>query len=154
MTNPKIISALRRIAKKSGGVLLPEVVVEEARPTTSVLHGQFCWDDDEAARQYRIWQARMLIRTTVHYIDIKGDKRPVRVFVSLTPDREEEGGGYRDIVEVLQDKDMRRQMIDDALGDLELFEKKYSHLKELSAVFVASKTVRAQLSSEWQQNAA
>lgn len=153
MTDPKIISALRGIAKKSGGVLIPEQVVEEARPVKSVLHGQFCWDDDEAARQYRLWQARVLIRTTVHYIEIKGDRRPVRVFVSLTPDREEDGGGYRDIVEVLQDKDMRRQMIDDALGELEAFEKKYAHLKELAAVFVVSKSVRSQLAKPEQKAA-
>lgn len=144
MNNPKIISALKRIANKSGGVLNPEEVVEAARPVSSVLHNQFCWEDDKAAQNYRIWQARVLIRTTVRYIEINGDRRAARVFVSLSTDREDEGG-YRDVIAVLNDKSMRQQMLEDALNELRTFEVKYSHLKELDAVFRASKTARNQL---------
>lgn len=144
MNNPKIISALKRIANKSGGVLNPEEVVEAARPVSSVLHNQFCWEDDKAAQNYRIWQARVLIRTTVRYIEINGDRRAARVFVSLSTDREDEGG-YRDVIAVLNDKSMRQQMLEDALNELRTFEVKYSHLKELDAVFRASKAARNQL---------
>lgn len=147
MTNPKVIAVLQRIAKKSGGVLVPEQVVEEARSPHSILHSQFCWDNDRAAKQYRIWQARVLIRTTVRYISINGDKRPVRVFVSLTSDRDEDGGGYRDVVAVLSNKEMRSQMLEDALNELQVFEVKYSHLKELAGIFKASRDARNKLIS-------
>lgn len=143
-TNPVILRELNRIAKKSKGLLIPEKVVEEAKPEDSPLHSQFNWDDTEAARQYRIYQAKNLIRTVVRYAEINGDKRAVRVFVSLTPDREEEGG-YRDVVAVLSDKSMRRQMLEDAMKELAAFEKKYANLKELTEVFVASKKARLAL---------
>jgi hypothetical protein len=145
MTNHAVISELQRIASLSNGVLLPEKVVEEAEPETSPLHSKFCWDNDKAAREYRIFQARNLIRATVRYIGINGDTRAMRVFVSLTPDREREGGGYRDVVAVMSDKDMRRQMLEDALVELGVFEVKYAHLKELTGVFVASKQARQAL---------
>lgn len=145
MTNHAVISELQRIANLSGGVLHPERVVEEAESEASPLHGKFCWDDDKAAHEYRIFQARNLIRTTVRYIEINGDTRPMRVFVSLTPDREHDGGGYRDVVAVMSDNDMRRQMLEDAFGELGIFEVKYVHLKELTGVFVASKKAREAL---------
>jgi hypothetical protein len=153
-TSPQIISELQRIANENSGLLLAEDVVESARDKRSVLHNSFTWDDSEAANQYRLEQARKLIRTTVRWIEIDGDKRPVRVFVSLTPDRDEESGGYRDVVVVLSDKNMRRQMLEDALNELQLFEKKYAHLKELTHVFTASKRAREELVAKWGQVAA
>lgn len=147
--NPEVIAELQRIAEASNGLLVPEVVVEEARPVSSILHKFFCWDDDEAANQYRIWQARQVIRTSIRYIEINGDKRAVRVFVSLTPDRDEDSGGYRDIVSVISDKDMRRQLLEDAMSELRTFEGKYSHLKELAEVFAASRKARNLLVKEW-----
>ena len=145
MKNEKVIAALKRIAKDAGGILQPEAVVEAARPESSPLHNSFTWDDDDAAHNYRIWQARQLIRTTVRYIDVNGSQTPVRVFVSLTPDREEESGGYRTTVSVLSDKDLRAQMLADALEELRRLEVKYSALKELAEVFAASRKVREQM---------
>jgi len=145
MKNPEVIAVLKRIAKRAGGILQPEQVVEAARPEDSPLHSSFTWDDTEAAQNYRIWQARVLIRTTVKYIDVAGTQTPVRVFVSLTPDREQESGGYRTTVSVLSDRELRAQMMADALDELRRFELKYSQLKELAEVFAASKKVREQL---------
>ncbi|HUD75319.1 MAG TPA: hypothetical protein VMQ76_09630, partial [Terracidiphilus sp.] len=68
MSNPVIIDALRAIADKNGGLLLPEKVVEAARPVSSPLHSWFEWNDNKAAENYRIWQARQLIRVTVQTI--------------------------------------------------------------------------------------
>jgi hypothetical protein len=65
--------------------------------------------------------------------------------VSLSPDRDEEGGGYREIIAVLSDKGMRRQALEDALSELSAFEQKYAHLKELAEVFMASKKARLAL---------
>ncbi len=145
MKNPNVIAALKRIAKKSGGILKPEEVVDAARPETSPLHNSFCWDDTEAAANFRIWQARVLIRTTVKFINLGGKQTAVRVFVSLTPDRLEESGGYRVVASVLNNKEMRDQMLADALEELRRFELKYSSLKELAQVFQASRQVRKEM---------
>lgn len=44
-----IARELKRIAKANHGQLLPEKVVEAARPNNSPLHNRFEWDDTEAA---------------------------------------------------------------------------------------------------------
>lgn len=45
------------------GRLTPELVVAEAAIPNHPLHGYFTWDDSEAARKWRIAEARELIRT-------------------------------------------------------------------------------------------
>lgn len=129
-----IARELRRIAKRCGGVLKPEIVVEEARPKSSPIHNRFEWDDSAAAQHYRIWQARMLIRVCVQ--KLPGIKTPVDVFVSLSSDRAK-GDGYRIMTDVLSDEDMKAEMLSDAMAELEIFRIKYRRLKELAGVFAA-----------------
>lgn len=62
---------------------------------------------------------------------------PVRAFVSLTTDRHA-GGGYRTIASVLSDDDLRAQMLQDALDELDVFKTKYAALKEMKPVFTAA----------------
>lgn len=133
-----IARELKRIAHSNRGLLLPQTVVEAARPARSPLHPRFEWDDTEAAEKYRIWQARQLIRVCVELIP--GISTPTEVFVSLSEDRTE-GRGYRVVTEVLKDEDMRAQMLEDALAELEIFRLKYRRLKELVAVFDAIESV-------------
>lgn len=136
----KVISELKRIAQENGGLLQPETVVEAARPTSSPLHSRFEWDNSVAAQQYRIWQARKLIKVVVEVL--AGTNETMNVFVSLTPDRERESGGYRILTEVLSDSTMRERLLADALDELELFRDKYHKLKELAVVFSAMKKIR------------
>lgn len=129
---------LLAIAAKNNGLLEPETVVERARPVSSPLHSSFEWDNTEAAHAYRLWQARQLIRVCVEICPM--DNKPIDCFVSLTPDRNQ--GGYRVMTQVLSNKAMREQMLQDALAELQLFQEKYSRLKELANVFTAIKSVR------------
>lgn len=143
MSRPKdqrVIEELKRIAAENDGLLQPEAVVERARPASSPLHNKFTWDDSEAARQHRIWQARQLIRVSVEVLEASGES--FDVFVSLSPDRERESGGYRVVAQVLSDTNMRAQMLADALSELESFREKYRKLQELDEVFSAIGRVR------------
>lgn len=63
MTKEQVRLELQKIATANGGVLVPEHVVEAARDENHPLHKQFEWDDEEAARAWRIEQARGLIRS-------------------------------------------------------------------------------------------
>jgi len=141
MQNPEIIAELRRIAEANGGQLRPSDIVKAARAASSPLHSQFEWDDSEAAEQYRIWQARQLLRVTVEYIGEGDEAVPVRVFVSLSTDRRGDGSGYRVTTAVMSDPDYRRQLLADALEEMKRFEKKYADLKELAAVIAAMRRV-------------
>ena len=117
-----------------------------AEPKSSPLHSRFEWDNSKAGHQYRIWQARQLIRVSV---EVRlGMDEPTSVFVSLTQDRlpasrglDDFGGGYRIMADVMSDKPMREQLLVDALAELETFRDKYKTLKELAVVFSAIKKV-------------
>lgn len=142
MSKPKDIvhAELAKIMRENDGLLRPDDVVEAARLKSHPLHDRFNWDNTSAAHQYRLWQARELImRVRVEY-PVNGKSVDCRVFVSLTPDRVD--SGYRELTSVLSDTEMREQLLQDALGELGIFQEKYRTLKELSAVFSAIKKVR------------
>jgi hypothetical protein len=130
-----IKAELERIRKANGGVLLPEQVVAAAKRESSPLHSQFEWDDGEAAHQFRISQARALIRVYVTVFS-EGGSRESRTYVSLTSDRAD-GGGYRAMVDVLSNEDLRQQLLADAKADMLAFRSKYAALQELAMVFAA-----------------
>ncbi len=130
------------IARCNRGLLTPEAVVAFARPKSSPLHSRFTWDDTIAASQYRLWEARQLIRVTATLIG-GDDVNPIRAFVSLVPDRDRKAGGYRGIAAVLSDPTMREQMLADALAEMEVFEEKYRALSELASIFQAARKIRS-----------
>lgn len=139
--NPRIISELKRIAAENNGLLLADDVVERARPAGSPLHSHFLWDNTEAAHQFRLLQARNLINIAVEVIHADGEEREMQVFVSLKDDRANDGGGYRTTVDVMGNAGLRKQLLQQALEDLEYFAEKYKNLKELAEVFKVIKRV-------------
>ena len=133
------LDALRR---KHGGLLSPAVVVKFAAGPKTALHCRFTWDDSEAAQQYRLWQARQVLRVVVFMPE--GSETSVRAFVSLRDDRNVEGG-YRATVDVLSDAGLRRKMLAEALEELQVFERKYRLLSELAPVFKEADRLRARI---------
>jgi len=139
---PKIIeiqNELEEVRQNADGVLYPWDVVDFAKNPDTALHSHFEWDDTEAGHKYRIWQARQLIRAVVTVMPSNG--KTIEAYVSLKSDRCEQGG-YRAIAEVLSDKEYYKQLLADALSDLELWENKYRQLKELKPIFKAAKQLR------------
>lgn len=138
ITDSAIAAELRRIADANQGELSPHHVVDAARDEESPLHASFEWDDSEAAQQWRLQQARNLIRVVVSYEPVgDGKEIPVRVFVSLTPDRAKGGAGYRLTSAVMADEDQRRQLLLDARSEMKRFIAKYKALEELGKVLDA-----------------
>lgn len=130
-----VLMELETIRQQNGGILKADAVVEFARDPETALHSRFCWDDTEAAHQYRLEQARKIIRVTVTILP-KANKE-YRAFVSLMEDRKETGGGYRATVDVLSDADKRARLIAQALAELNRIREQYQHLTELAPVFDA-----------------
>lgn len=62
-TKKQAIAAEMQVIAEQKDVLLPEDVVEAARNPNSTMHSFFEWDDTEAARSFRLVQARWLIRS-------------------------------------------------------------------------------------------
>jgi hypothetical protein len=129
-------------AKSSNGLIEPKAVIAAARNLKSPLHGCFEWNSKRAAEKYLLHQARQLIsQYTVVVTTQSGEPIQVRHFVSLTTDRVN-GGGYRSLNDVMSDEQLAHQMMDDALAELQLFQIKYSRLKQLQPVFDAIDEVR------------
>lgn len=138
-----IRNELMRLVVLGGGELQPKAVVDAARSEESPLHKSFDWDDSEAAEKWRVTQARNLIRAVVTYEKVGNKSVSTRVFVSLTPDREEHGVGYRLTSSVMSDDAHRQQMLSDAMGEMQRFKEKYRRLSELAKVFAAMDAVTA-----------
>ncbi len=131
---------LEKIRVKHGGILYPDEVVKAARKQSSPLHSCFTWNNDKAAGEYRLWQARELIQ--VHCTILEGSDKPVRAYVSLRQDRYKKGGGYRGLKDVLSAKETRALLLAEALADANRWREKYEYLKELSGVFAALDKVK------------
>ncbi len=135
------LEALKEIAKRDGGKLRPQAVVDAARDEDSPLHNAFCWDDTEAARLYRLDQAQRLIRRFKIVIEEpKGKPIEVPVFISVSTDRE---GGckaenpYRFAEDVAKDEDLTAVAVHDALELLRSIKERYSYLKQLRDIWEA-----------------
>lgn len=141
ITREEVKAELERLRRANGGTLLPEQVVNAARPASSPLHGEFQWDNTEAAHQWRLHQARNIIRVFVTVIEADGSKES-RAYVSLTFDRAA-GVGYRAMADVLDDAVLRERLLEDARADMLRFRAKYAALRELAEVFAAIEKVVA-----------
>jgi hypothetical protein len=119
------------------GILTPAGVVAAAEPVDSPLHDRFEWDDAAAAYQYRVEQARELIRSVrVSYTDGAGHPATARGFVSVSrgdaPARE-----YVPVEEVAMDPMMRKLMLRDAEREWRTLKAKYDNLEEFTALVAA-----------------
>ncbi len=142
MKKELIQQELEEVRQASGGVLKADAVIEYASDPETALHSQFTWDDSTAAHNYRLWQARMLIRVVVKEAPAE-DVAPMRVYVSMLEDRYgETGGGYRSTEEVMTDKDLREQLLQQATLEFERWRDKYEHIHELAEVFAAMDKVK------------
>ena len=134
------LNELRTLQKR--GRLHALAVVEFADDPNTALHSYFEWDSNRAAHEYRLEQARHLIRTRV--VILPRDNKPIRAFVHLESDQGS-GGGYREIEVVLRTKKLRDQLLEQALREFHSWRAKYEHLKKLEPVFAAAEQVKASL---------
>ena len=81
---------LEQIAKQNKGKIKPSTVVDEAKDKKSVLHSYFTWDNTEAAKKYRIQQARELINHLIEVVVVEGKPQTQRSFFNVT-----NGGGQK-----------------------------------------------------------
>jgi len=135
--NPSATKELEIVRRKAGGVLRPRDVVQYAKSPKTALHALFTWDDDEAATQWRLEEARRIIRASV--VVLPQVDREVRCYVALQNDRGQDS--YRAVADVLSDDELRAQMLDEARAEWQGFYRRYRTLKELGALFEAGKLV-------------
>ena len=134
----KIKEELEAIAEGNRGILRGIDVIRFAQENQdSTLNSRFQWDDSKAAHQYRLQQARQLIR--LHVTVVSDDSPEVKVWVSLSGDRVQEDGGYRRVESVMSNDLQRAALVKEALRDANVWRTKWRDLDELRAIFAAIK---------------
>lgn len=106
----EVAQELRRIYGEHSA-LKPSVVVAEAQPDDSPLHGEFEWNDEKAGHEFRLYQARHLIRVVAPIIKAEDGTEKRDPFVWVPPraseakDAETREGAYHPISVVIKDSD-------------------------------------------------
>ena len=78
-----VVEELTRL-QKVNRILTPEVVVRAAENSESVLHKLFEWDDNKAAYNWRLQQARTILNNIEVTIITDGEPREIAVFEVTT----------------------------------------------------------------------
>lgn len=132
MNNEQKAELEQLAAKAPGKLLTAETVVEFASDESTALHKAFEWDDTEAAREYRLMQARQVIRVFVKYEPRAA--RSVRALVSVPSDRANTGG-YRRTEDVLSNPNWVGEMVAEVQAKIRNLQQSYSYLRQLDPLW-------------------
>lgn len=127
------VQELIDLKSEKGELCKAEDVVKFAENPHTSLHKKFQWDDTEAAIQYRLYQARNLMTVAVYYEPVV--RKEIPVFVNLKEDRTNIGGGYRSLIDVMDDKYLHQKMLQEAKDVFIYYRNKYAMLTELTELF-------------------
>ncbi len=110
---------------KSTGPLTADRVLDEAADAKSPLHKYFEWDDRKAAHQYRLEQARRLIRSIEVVIeDAKGKDVALKAYYNVA---DAEGQrSYEPMEFVFSSPDLSDQVIEQARTQLEAWRARFA----------------------------
>ncbi|MDQ0305342.1 hypothetical protein J2S75_004394 [Ancylobacter polymorphus] len=134
---------LELLRQQQHGELTPEDVLNDAANPNSPLHSFFEWSDTEAARQYRLSQARGLIRAVVA-VYVQDDKPAVRAkaYVHIN---EPGAPHYRETGHAMSQKKTRDLVLQRAWREFQQWKARYRDLKEFSELFTVAEEVERKL---------
>lgn len=129
---------VEQLRKKNDGDVDAEMLVKAASAKRNPLHAEFEWDDTEAGHQFRLSQAREVLRHLVVVRDEISSERPQRVYEVVRLPKEEENtrakNVYRTVDQIMADPDMRAELLGRALKELISIRNRYRDLQELAVV--------------------
>lgn len=123
--------------RKQNKRLNSELVVKKASDPKSCLHKFFDWDDSLAAQQWRLQQARVLIRHLRVIVEIDGEQIERRAFAHVLvkiKDKEFPEKAYVPVSITDKKSEARVQVIQQAMNELDSWIEKYRHYEELTHV--------------------
>jgi len=130
---------LSSLSSKNNGNVTPEIVVNDAENPKSPLHDYFEWDDSEAAKEWRLQQARVMMRSIEVVIETSSGDANVRAFfnVNLESDTDSMESVYVSVDRVLSEKELRKQVVAQALSEAENWSVRYKQYSELRPIVKA-----------------
>ena len=133
-TNAKLVGEhLELLRQQCKGELTPQDVLADARNDNSPLHTFFEWNDGQAAEQFRLQQARGLIRSVVA-IYVSEDKPAVRTkaYVHIP---EPSAPHYREAGHAMSQAKTRQMVLQRAWRELAAWKQRYADIKEFAELF-------------------
>jgi hypothetical protein len=115
-----------------------EELVKAARQRRHYLHGSFEWNDQQAAHQHRLEQARKIIRC-LWWVEKPGAE-PVRGFASITTGADGGAREYFSYTEIITNASLQRRMMETAKNDLVAWIKRYRNLKKAAPMIESAIT--------------
>lgn len=109
-TQAEIDAYIHTMANRHGGRLTPEMVLTDAKRKDSPLHAYFEWNNAKAAHQWRLEQARTLIRSVTYTFNVE-DRRVTSVAYVRDPTRPAREQGYIAVDRVRTESDMTRDIL-------------------------------------------
>jgi len=138
---------IERLIQEKGGQITPPEIVESASVKDSPLHDYFEWEDADAAIRWRIFQARNLMNHLKIEVRKNGDVSEHKAFYSVITG-EREGNvvkAYVTIGRVINEEDIRVQVIEQALREMIGWKQRYKDYQELAEIFKAVRIVQKKL---------
>ena len=148
---------LTDIVNSNDGYVLPEDVLARAEDPYNPLHHHFEWDDEAAAHQHRLKQARNLIQSIeIRPVVEEGadENGNVRAFVSIRQEVINNEGArvdrnvYVPTERAMKDEDTRALVLERIVFEMDAFRRKYDNYTEFAAVFAAIERVKLDLGVE------
>ena len=120
--------------ERERGCVSPEAVVESARPSTSVIHKAFEWSNKVAADQYRLEQARLLLRSLEIRIENPLSEEPLSVRAYLNAEPEDDGDCVYFSLETIRNDDaLKAQVLSQVRRDISAARSKLNALESVFA---------------------
>lgn len=103
-------AALNAMSKSNGGRITPQQIVDAARDEDSALHKFFEWNDGIAAENYRLMQARTLLRSCQVDVEIENHKFRIPSYIR-DPESDPMQQGYIEVGRLTTQADLKRDAL-------------------------------------------
>ena len=144
----KIIEEILYIKDTYG--LTAESIIKRAENENSPLHDFFTWEDSIAAHQWRLQEARIL----VNEVKIIIEDKEYAAFENVSVSHNEgtlKSKQYMSTLEIIDNEELRKQVIRRSLEALKHWELKNQSYTELRPIIKASQETRERLYKKWQK---
>ena len=137
---PAVVIALVIMeVEKEDGCATPERILEVSTPKRAPLHNEFEWDDCKCGHNWRLEQARQIIRC-LEVVGEDGEAKPEMIFCSAV---ENSSGEFYKRGRVMNNKELYAIALRDAVSYLWEARRKYVDLTELEPVWREIEKLRA-----------
>ncbi len=130
--DPKKVSAdvvaarIKTMRASHGEIISPIAIVNAARPSRSVMHPLFEWDDSVAGEKWRVHQGRFVLNSLRVIVRENNDDEPISVVANIHI--QNDGDGYVSVQAVFKNPEYLEKAEAEAMRYLEGFQSRFNFL--------------------------